>query len=64
MINVGIIGCGRIADLHALGYRGNPDARILAVCDENAERAEQRRIEWGADRSYSDYRQLLHNPDI
>ncbi len=64
MINVGIIGCGRIADLHALGYSTNPDARIFAVCDENAERAEQRRLQWGAERAYTDYRQLLHNPDI
>lgn len=64
MINVGIIGCGRIADLHALGYGADSGARIAAVCDPLAERAERRRVEWSADRAYTDYRQLLQNPDI
>jgi predicted dehydrogenase len=64
MINVGIIGCGRIADLHSLGYKDNPDACIRAVCDADAERAERRRMEWGAERAYTDYRDLLQNPDI
>jgi len=64
MINVGIIGCGRIADLHCLGYKDNSQARIYAVCDRNPERAEARRTEWGAERAYTDHRQLLQNPDI
>jgi len=64
MINVGLIGCGRIADLHSLGYKDHPHARIYAVCDLDGERAEARRIEWGADRAYTDYRELLRNPDV
>lgn len=64
MINVGIIGCGRIADLHALGYKDNPHARIHAVCDSDPEHAERRRTEWGAERAYRKYRDLLQNPDI
>ena len=64
MIQVGIIGCGRIADLHSLGYQDNPHARIHAVCDADPERAERRRQEWRADRAYSNYQDLLRNPDI
>ena len=41
-INVGIIGCGRIADLHALGYQDNPEARIYAVCDTDPAAATMR----------------------
>lgn len=64
MINVGFVGCGRIADLHCLGYKNNPHARIRAVCDADPERAERRRSEWGAERAYTKYRDLLQNPDI
>ena len=32
-LRVAIVGCGRIADLHELGYRGREDARLVAVCD-------------------------------
>jgi predicted dehydrogenase/putative sterol carrier protein len=64
MINVGIIGCGRIADLHCLGYKDNSDARIYAVSDVDGERAERRRLEWGAERAYTNYRDLLQNPDV
>ena len=34
-IQVAIVGCGRISDLHQMGYRGREDARITAVCDTN-----------------------------
>lgn len=34
-IRVAIVGCGRIADLHQLGYQGREDAVIAAVCDSN-----------------------------
>ena len=32
-LRVGFIGAGRIADLHAMGYEGNADAELYAVCD-------------------------------
>jgi predicted dehydrogenase len=58
-VNVGIIGCGRISDLHARGYLGNPAARIVAVCDTSRERAEEKAREWGAERAYTDWSRLL-----
>jgi len=64
MINVGFIGCGRIADLHYLGYKDNPRARVFAVCDSDPERAESRRAAWGAERAYTDYGEMLAHPDI
>lgn len=64
MINVGFIGCGRIADLHYLGYKDNPRARVFAVCDADPERAEARRAAWGAERAYTDYKEMLEHPDI
>ncbi len=34
-IRVAIVGCGRISDLHQMGYRGRDDAHISVVCDTN-----------------------------
>lgn len=64
MIHVGFIGCGRIADLHVLGYANRANARLSAVCDADPERAEARRQEWSAERAYTDYRQLLADPGV
>ncbi len=63
-VHVGIIGCGRIAGLHALGYRDHPRAEIIAVCDRDADLAQHARAEWGASKAYHDYAQLLADPDI
>ncbi len=63
-INVGIIGCGRIADLHYPGYKKNRDARIYAVCDCDAETTSRRRKEWKAEKAYADYRELLADPSV
>jgi len=63
-ISVGIIGCGRISGLHYPGYLDKDDAAIHAVCDVDEATARRRKEEWGADRYYTDYRDLLSNPDI
>ena len=46
-LRVAIVGCGRIADLHEMGYRSHDNARIAAVCDTNRKLAEQRAKAWG-----------------
>lgn len=63
-INIGFIGLGRIADVHAPAYFNNPDACIYAVCDSNAEIAKRMMEKWGAKKMYPDYRELLNDKDI
>ena len=63
-INVAIVGFGRIAGLHQMGYRQRDDARILAVCDVRKSRASKSAKEWGAEKVYTDYEQLLADPAI
>jgi predicted dehydrogenase len=63
-IRVAIVGCGRISDLHQLGYRGREDARIVAVCDNNRRRASQKANAWGVEKVYSDYQQVLEDKTI
>jgi predicted dehydrogenase len=63
-IRVAIVGCGRISDLHQMGYRDNPDARIVAVCDTNASHAKKKAKEWGVEKVYTDYTQVLQDKDV
>ena len=63
-LKVGFIGAGRIADLHARAYRGNPHATIGAVADSTPGRARARADEWGASQAYEDYRALLADKSI
>jgi len=63
-IRVAIVGCGRISDLHQLGYRDNPDAVIAAVCDTSKSTARKKARDWGVEKVYSDYHQVLEDKDI
>ena len=60
-IRAGFIGTGRISDLHALEYLDNPHARIVALCDRDAELAQARARAWGLDdvTITDDYRELV-----
>ena len=63
-LRVGIIGVGRIADLHYLGYKDNPRAELRAIADVSRELLERRAREWGVPNAYTDYRQLLADPNV
>jgi predicted dehydrogenase len=63
-IRVGFVGLGRIADLHILGYRDDPRAAVLTVCDAVPETAERRAQEWGIERWCTDYREMLADPAL
>lgn len=59
-----VVGCGRIADLHQIGYRNRNDAHIVAVCDTRKRAARARAKEWDVDKIYTDYSKLLQDPEI
>ena len=63
-LRIGIIGGGRITDLHALAYRDYQKAEIYAVSDINENTARSRAEEWGARHWYTDYREMLSDPKI
>ncbi len=63
MLRVGIIGCGRISDLHVLGYEGRDDARIVALCDVSPDHAASKAQQWGLPEAaiFEDYRELCQS---
>lgn len=63
-IKVCIVGVGRIATLNVLGYKDNPDAEIYAVCSRSEEKGRQAAGEWNAQKVYTDYDEMLKDPEI
>ncbi len=45
-VRTAFVGLGRIYDLNVLGYRGNPDAEVVALVDPSPERRAQRQADW------------------
>ena len=63
-VNVALVGGGRIADMHAPGYLAHPHARLFALCDVDAGVLARRKAEWGLERTYLSYDELLADPDV
>lgn len=64
MINIGIIGCGRIAQVrHIPEYDQNPDACIYGVYDVNQERAREVAAKYHA-AAYETYEEMLGDEAI
>jgi len=63
-LKIGVIGVGSISEVHLNAYKQNPHAEIYAVCDMNEARVKQRATQYGAQKIYLDYRELLANKDI
>ena len=58
-----IIGCGKVAHLHAKAIRNLPHAALVAVWSRTAESAEKFAALYGV-KAYSDIRTMIHENDI
>lgn len=64
MVRVGIVGCGKIAQVrHLPEYEQNPDVRVVALFDLDHERAAQLTERYGC-RACDSVEELLADPDI
>jgi predicted dehydrogenase len=63
-LRIGLIGVGRIADLHYEGYRDNPKVELRAIADTNPETLRRRKQMWQVTGAYADYRDLLRDTSI
>ena len=63
-INVCLIGCGRAGMIHAGSYAGIQDAELIAICDPCEENLEAAKRTLNVRYTYTDYRQVMQNPEI
>ena len=60
----GLIGCGLWGAVHAQTYAASPSAHLVAVCDQQRDRAEKAEQNYAAAWSCTDWRELLSDPAI
>jgi len=63
-LGVAFVGCGRISDLHALGYQRTREARIQGVFDVDPARAEAKARAWGVARVYRSFEEVVGDPTV
>jgi len=66
MLNIGIVGCGKIADCHIEEIQKLGCARVLAVCDLEPVLAEQLALRYSVPNRYTDFDRMLseHRLDV
>ena len=63
-IRIGMIGCGKIAQVrHIPEYADNPDAELRGFFDLSLERAQEMAAKYGG-KAYATAEELLSAPDI
>ena len=59
LLRAGLIGCGFISQQHIPAWHASPDAELVAVCDANRARAEERAEQFGISKVYDDVETML-----
>lgn len=64
-LGIGVVGVGEMGKRHAENLRRNvPEARLVAIADVSAERAQQVATEYEIERSYGSLEAMLENREI
>ncbi|MDB5054237.1 MAG: oxidoreductase protein [Bacilli bacterium] len=63
-LKVAVIGAGSISDSHLAAYAAHPEVEIYAIVDMNAARAQAAAERHGATKTFSDYRDMLADPEV
>jgi predicted dehydrogenase len=64
IINVGVIGCGWISDVHLKSWMLIPEAKVVAVSDIIEQRAKETALRYGIKKYYTDYKMILKDKEI
>ncbi|TDF93024.1 Gfo/Idh/MocA family protein [Paenibacillus piri] len=63
-LKVGVIGSGSISTMHLDLYANNPEVELVAICDMNRARAEEKAAKYAIPHVYADVRELLANTEV
>ena len=62
-VGTALIGCGKVATVHAQALSGLPESHFVAVCDADPARSQKFAQRYGV-RAYSNVMEMLHDPDV
>lgn len=63
-MDIGLIGCGRVAELHMCAYKHIPEANVVAVSDINIEKAKAFAQKYRVNKAFKDYTELLEMKNL
>ncbi|MEM2589278.1 MAG: Gfo/Idh/MocA family oxidoreductase [Candidatus Bathyarchaeia archaeon] len=63
-VNVGLIGCGRVSEIHMNAYKNIPEVNVVAVSDINIERAKAFAQKYKIPKAYDDASKLFELKDL
>jgi predicted dehydrogenase len=63
-VRLGVVGAGNISELNVPGYLEHPRCEVVAVCDQQIERARARAESWGVPRAYGSLDDLLADEEV
>lgn len=63
-IRIGVIGLGRFGEVHCEALANLPGVELFALCTRNEERLRQVADRFGVTRTYTDYREMLADPEV
>jgi len=63
-VGFGVIGAGIWGTVHARVYAEDPRVRLVAICDIDRKKAKEVADKFGAESYYTDFQELVDNPDI
>lgn len=63
-VNVALVGCGGVANVHVESYQNIPEANLAAVCDINEKAGRGFQNKYRVEKFYSNYEDLLLDPSI
>lgn len=63
-MDIGLIGCGRVAELHMCAYKHIPEANVVAVSDINIEKVKAFAQKYRVNKAFKDYLELLEMKNL